>query len=283
VGRGKDDENGHHERGHDASDNEIFYGGSGRRLLLSEHHARNRIHDVLPVIVLPPVTVTIGNMPHRRSSKRASQRPELIARRAERRAQLLDVADRVIRRDGPSASINHIAAEAGIAKPVLYRHFGDKGGLYQALAERYVRSLMDELRVALERPTEPPERLATTIDTYLRFVEENPEVYRFLMHRAVGEQPEAQATVADFMRQVSNEIAIVLGDVLKSAGLDSGGAEPWAHGLVGMVELAGDWWLRNRSMSRARLVAYLTDLVWKGFQGIATEELAARDSQPASG
>jgi AcrR family transcriptional regulator len=222
-------------------------------------------------------------MPRHRSSKRATSRPDLLARRAERRAQLLDVADRVIRNQGPSASINQIAAEAGIAKPILYRHFGDKGGLYQALAERYVRGLMDTLREALKQETDPPKRLATTIDTYLRFVEENPEVYRFLMHRAVGEQPEAQATVADFMRQVSNEIAVVLGDVLKNAGLDSGGAEPWAHGLVGMVELAGDWWLRNRSMSRARLVSYLTDLVWKGFRGIAAEELPAQGAQPASG
>jgi AcrR family transcriptional regulator len=218
-------------------------------------------------------------MPSRRPSKRKSHSPETIARRAERRQQLLEVADRVIRRDGPSASINQIAVEADIAKPVLYRHFGDKGGLYQALAERYVRELMDALRDALKRQSDPHERLATTIDTYLRFVEENPEVYRFLMHRAPGEQPEAQATVADFMRQVANEVAIVLGDLLKAAGLDSGGAVPWAHGLVGMVELAGDWWLRNRTMSRSRLTSYLTDLVWKGFRGIAIDETSGAPSQ----
>jgi AcrR family transcriptional regulator len=220
-------------------------------------------------------------MPSRRSSKRKPLSPDILSRRAERRAQLLEVADRVIRRDGPAASINQIAVEAGIAKPVLYRHFGDKGGLYQALAERYVRELMSALREALKRETEPPERLASTIDTYLRFVEENPEVYRFLMHRAAGEQPEAQATVADFIGQVANEIAVVLGDVLKDAGLDSGGAMPWAHGLVGMVELAGDWWLRDRGMSRERLTAYLTDLVWKGFRGIATDELASSGPRPA--
>ena len=33
--------------------------------------------------------------------------------------------------------MNVIAAEAGITKPILYRHFGDKGGLYRALAERH--------------------------------------------------------------------------------------------------------------------------------------------------
>lgn len=44
-----------------------------------------------------------------------------------RRRELLEAADRVVLRDGPQASMNAIAAEAGITKPILYRHFGDKG------------------------------------------------------------------------------------------------------------------------------------------------------------
>jgi AcrR family transcriptional regulator len=202
-------------------------------------------------------------------------------RRAQKRAELLEVADRVVRREGPGASVNQIAAEARIAKPVLYRIFGDKGGLYQAIAERYVRDLMANLRTALseEQPGRP--RLEATIDTYLRFVEDNPEVYRFLMHRAIAEQPEASATVSDFIGQVANEVAIVLGEELRSNDLDSGPAEPWAHGIVGFVELAGDWWLQNRSMSRQNLVTYLTDLLWSGFRGTAADYLRTRPASPS--
>ncbi|MDQ3939990.1 MAG: TetR/AcrR family transcriptional regulator [Actinomycetota bacterium] len=208
-------------------------------------------------------------MPRRVASKRRRPPTEaVLARRAERRQHLLDVADRVVQRDGPEASINQIAAEAGIAKPILYRHFGDKGGLYQALAERYVQSLMARLRDALREETAPRARLAATIDAYLGFVEDHPEMYQFLMHRAVPEQLEAHATVADFIRQVAAEVAVVLGEELRRAGMDSGGAEPWAHGIVGMVQLAGDWWLRNRSMPRQRLVEYLTTLLWNGFAGM---------------
>jgi AcrR family transcriptional regulator len=217
------------------------------------------------------VSVTIGNMPRVHSSKPRRSRPEVIARRAQKRVELLDVADRVVRREGPQASVNQIAAEARIAKPVLYRIFGDKGGLYQALAERYVRELMENLRAVLSEETEGRGRLEATIDTYLKFVEDNQGAYRFLMHRAVGEQPEAQATVSDFIRQVANEVAIVLGEELRRNGLDSGAAEPWAHGIVGFVELAGDWWLQNRSMPRERVVTYLTDLLWKGFLGTALD------------
>lgn len=203
----------------------------------------------------------------RPSNRRRRSDPEREARWAQRREELLEAADRVVRRDGPNTSMNDIAREAGITKPILYKHFGDKGGLYQALAERYVRSLLDELRIALGSESEPQARIRSTIDAYLAFVEREREVYDFLMHRAVAERPEAHATVADFIRQLAAELSIVLGDELRKAGLDSGGAEPWAHGIVGMVQLAGDRWLEQRSMSRESLVGYLETLVWTGLSG----------------
>ena len=44
-----------------------------------------------------------------------------------------------------------------------------------------------------------------------------------------------------------------------------------AFGIVGMVHHAGDWWIRNQTMSRDALTTYLADLLWKGFSGMAVE------------
>jgi hypothetical protein len=60
----------------------------------------------------------------------------------------------------------------------------------------------------------------------------------------------------------------VLGEQLRALGIDSGPAEPWAFGIVGMVHLAGDWWLERRTMTRARLVDDLTTLLWNGLGGL---------------
>lgn len=201
---------------------------------------------------------------NRSSSRRRIQDPDREVRRAERRQELLEAADRVVRRDGPNTSMNDIAREAGITKPILYKHFGDKGGLYQALAERYVRLLLEQLRDALAAESDPQARVRKTIAAYLSFIEREQEVYDFLMHRAVTERPEAHATVADFIRQLAAELSLILGEELRRFGLDSGGADPWAHGIVGMVQLAGDRWLEQRSMSRDNLVDYLEALVWNG-------------------
>jgi AcrR family transcriptional regulator len=200
----------------------------------------------------------------RRHSHQRRISPEVVARKAAHRQALLDAADRAIRRDGPEVSMTAIAVEAGTAKPVLYRYFGDKGGLYQALAERYVRQIMEAVREGLAAAHDPKSRLRAAIDAYVALVESSPDVYRFLMHRAVSERAEAQATVADFIRQLGTELAAVFGDELRNRGLDSGAAEPWARGIVGMVQVAGDWWMEDKTMSRESLVDYLVALLWDG-------------------
>ncbi len=204
------------------------------------------------------------------------------ARRAERRMELLDAADDVIRRDGPAASMDVIAGEAGITKPILYRHFGDKGGLYTALAERYAHALMSEIMDSLERAADPRERLALTIDTYFSWLESEPQVYRFLVHRAQTEQHEVHDAIVAFVRDVALEVAAVARAEL--LGSDESGrngrgdfAEPLAFAVVGAVQMAGEWWLEHRETSRAQLVEELVTLVWDGF------ERYARSSRPSRG
>jgi AcrR family transcriptional regulator len=189
------------------------------------------------------------------------------ARRAERREELLDAAVAVIRREGSSASMEQIAAEAGVTKPIVYRHFRDRGDLVQAMAHRFATGLTEELAASLNQAGDPRQIMAATIDAYLAFVERDPELYRFVIQE-VAPAPAAAAELSSFMREVGAQVAVVLGEQLRAAGADSGGAEPIAHGIVGMVHSAGDWWLQSRSMPRSRLVEYLTSLLWTGVAGL---------------
>ena len=190
-----------------------------------------------------------------------ARRAARLEHRTARREELVEAAVRVIRRDGPGASMEKIAAEAGVTKPILYRFFDDREGLGQAVAEQFATSLLAELQTSLSTGGGPRELLAGTVDTYLAFIERDPNVYRFLVH---GSHASAQSELAGFIRRVGQEVSLAVGEQLRAAGLDSGAAEPWAYGLVGMVHLAGDWWLDRRPMPRARLVEYLTTLVWDG-------------------
>jgi AcrR family transcriptional regulator len=186
-------------------------------------------------------------------------------RREQRREQLLDAADRVIHRSGSAFSMDEIAAEAGITKPVLYRHFGDKDGLHEALTDRYIGELKQVLRPASETD-DPRSRLAATIDAYLSYVEREPDRYRFLL--AAAEQPRTAVLVADFRREYVGECAFTSATKLDRAGLDPGFAEPWAQCVSGMIRSAGASWLEHRALPRARLVDYLTTVLWDGFAAL---------------
>ena len=183
-------------------------------------------------------------------------------RSAQRREQLLDAAERIVMRDGPDASMNAIAAEAGITKPILYRHFGDKGGLYRALADRQIERLLAQIRRALETPGGRRTRTESAIDAYLSAIEAQPQVYRFLMYRASAEEPGVRGQVAVFMRRLGDELGAGIA-LERDFGPDQLPlAQAWGHGIVGMVQAAGDWWLEARATPRGELVAQLADLLW---------------------
>ncbi|MFF8606534.1 TetR family transcriptional regulator [Streptomyces sp. NPDC015346] len=185
----------------------------------------------------------------------------------QRRRELLEAADRVVLRDGPKASMNAIAAEAGITKPILYRHFGDKGGLYRALATRHTDALLAALRAALDAPADRRERVEATLDTYLASIEAMPQVYRFLMHPAEEtQQAEAGFDVgrhsAPLLRRMGEELGQVIAERIDLGPAGDAQARIWGHGIVGMMHAAGDWWLGERPCSRAELVKSLADLLW---------------------
>jgi AcrR family transcriptional regulator len=184
-----------------------------------------------------------------------------------RRRELLEAADRVVLRDGPQASMNAIAAEAGITKPILYRHFGDKGGLYAALAKRHTDALLDSLRAALDAPADRRERVEATLDTYLAAIEARPQVYRFLMHPAEGGQTADQGFdvgqhSVPLLRRMGEELAQVIEDRLDLGPGSQLLARVWGHGIVGMMYAAGDWWLGERPCARGELVRSMADRLW---------------------
>ena len=182
--------------------------------------------------------------------------------RQARRDELLDAAVEAIRRHGPQVSMEDLARAAGVTKPILYRHFDHRDGLTAALATRFADGLQATLVSAMGSGTDPRETLVKTIDAYLSFVERDPEVYRFLVRHLTASDDEL--SVGNFLRQVGNQVAVVVGEQMRAAKVDSGGAEPLAHGIVGMVHAAGDWWLERQTMPRERVVQYVVDLLWGG-------------------
>lgn len=167
---------------------------------------------------------------------------------------------------GPDFGMEDVAAAAGVTKPVLYRHFTDKADLFVALGQRGTELLFDRLIPALNNEEAPVPRIRKSLDAYFSTIEEYPNLYRLLVRRhAPAPLPN---TVAEDKELIGAALARLLGDYLRALDLDSGAAEPWGHGIVGLVQNVGEWWLERRSMSRDAVVEYLTQIIWAAIDGI---------------
>ncbi|HEY2428805.1 MAG TPA: TetR family transcriptional regulator [Acidimicrobiales bacterium] len=181
--------------------------------------------------------------------------------RQTRRVELMAAVIAAVPVLGPRPGLDDIAAHSGIAKPVFYRYFADKADLYLAVGRTVAETVVTEITDAINREATPDAMLAAGIDAYLSRVEEGPELYRFVAHPPIegaGDPLTSYATV------VGLHVSRVIGDFLRAGGLDSGAAEPWGFGLVGMVRAAAERWLEHPTMSRQALSASLSQLAWSG-------------------
>ena len=193
--------------------------------------------------------------------------------RETRRTELVAAAVAAIDEHGPSAGIAEIAASAGVSKPVLYRYFSDKADLYRAVGAWGANAVIDGLLPVLLGDGPIRSRVETACDDYLQLISLHPHVFFLLVEHPTNEDP-----LADGKEMVAATISRTLGDVLRGLGVDAAGAEPWAHGLVGLGLSTGEWWLRRQTMSRSAVSAYLSSFIWNAFEGIARENGVQIDS-----
>lgn len=193
--------------------------------------------------------------------------------RARRREQLIDNSIAAIRDIGAGASMEDIATASGVTKPILYRHFGDRDGLVEAIGERYSAELVDTILDSL-RDAPTTSTLWATVDAFLALLESDPELYSFLMRQTANRAGDERRTVV--IEMISLATAQVIRDRWEAEGRDTTGVETIAFGIIGMVHQAGDRWIRTGTEDRSEIADHLTDLLWLGFSGLRARHETAR-------
>jgi AcrR family transcriptional regulator len=192
------------------------------------------------------------------------------AHRQARRAELVDAAIGAIRTHGAGVGMDDVAAHAGTSKTVVYRHFADRADLYVAVCARVADVLVAQISRAMAAATDPREITAAGIGAYLRLIESDPEVYRFVVHRPRLNRDVSADPVGDLVSLLGDHATTVIGSRVGERA-DAGAAAAWGHGIVGMVHAAADHWLaRPSGMTRDALAAHLTQLAWTGLSGVAS-------------
>jgi AcrR family transcriptional regulator len=144
---------------------------------------------------------------------------------AERREQLLNVTKAMVAEHGFHAvSIEAVAREAGVSRPIVYGHFDDLQGLLEALVLRESARALDQLTRVLPGDLgagDPRALLLAGLRGYLEAVRDDPDTWRLVLMPPEG----APALLRDLLGRGRSAVVAHLADAARP-GLGSGGPSP---------------------------------------------------------
>lgn len=184
---------------------------------------------------------------------------------AERKAALIDAAMAVFSADGYQAStMDTVAAEAGVTKPVLYQHFPSKRELFLHLLSDVADRMRSVVVDAVAEASTPYEQVQFGFRAYFGFVASHPDDFRLLF----GEGVRSDDAFSGEVDQLEREIAGVIAELITIDGASPAARLALAHGLVGLAEATGRHWVLDaQPVDLETMTELVTEMAWRGLRG----------------
>ncbi len=189
---------------------------------------------------------------------------------AARRAQLIQVGRKVFADKGYEAtSVEEIASAAKVSKPIVYEHFGGKEGLYAVVVDREMEYVIGVISEALSEGT-PRQRAEQAALAFLTWVKDKPDGFAVLTHDAPA-TASGSGGFSSLLNEVAERVSDVFAEAFEQAGYDPDVAPIYAHALIGMVTLVGQWWSVVRKPSVEKVASHIVALAWMGLRNLPEE------------
>jgi len=132
---------------------------------------------------------------------------------AQRREQVLDATIRIIARDGYDAvSIDAIARECGVTRPVVYSAYDGLGPLLHALLDRSQARAMTAIADILADP-QGPDFVTVATRRLIETVRADPDIWRPILGLTENSPREVRDRVEGDRAWIRQQIAALLSDV----------------------------------------------------------------------
>ncbi len=183
------------------------------------------------------------------------------------RERVLDAAERAITQYGAGVSIEAIAREAGVTKPIVYARVGKRTEVSDALAQRLADRLMEAAGSAIAQHRSGRMQLVAMIRSNLEILAAHRELFLFVTGGASEEMPQRTLFLAgQSAKPMADQIAVWR----TAAGLDPSVALAWAYGVVGLLNMVSLWWINESDQPAERVAEQLAELLWSGLAGATT-------------
>ncbi|HUA73356.1 MAG TPA: TetR/AcrR family transcriptional regulator [Solirubrobacteraceae bacterium] len=190
--------------------------------------------------------------------------------RAVREQQLLDVAEEQFAANGyGGASIEVIARVAGVSRPIVYDHFGDKEGIYIACLRRARHELEEMILQAVAQAGTPREMIEAGTAAYFEFVERRGQRWAVLFGGVELAGPAAEEIARlrfETVARIQELIAAI------APGADAETIEAFSHAVSGSSEQVAKWWRANPGVERERVIALQVAFAWNGIRQLLPGE-----------
>jgi AcrR family transcriptional regulator len=187
--------------------------------------------------------------------------------RAIREQQMLDAAVRVFSRRGfHAASMDEVAEEAGISKPMVYAYLGTKDELFIACLHREAGRLMEAVAAVVEVGDLPPdEQLWRGLRAFFGFVGAHRDGWAVLYRQARAGEPFA-AELAKMRMRIVEVVVSMLSRALAGHGrcVREAELEASAYALVGAGESLADWLADHPEEDAERTATRMMNVAWLG-------------------
>ena len=148
-------------------------------------------------------------------------------------------------------SLREVAREAGIAPTSFYRHFRDMDELGLTMVDEgglTLRQLMRQARLRIA--SRCGSVIRTSVQTFMEFIEHNPNVFRLLLRERSGTSLAFRQAV---QREIQHFIAELADELQKKSGFSLQDAQAQAEAMVILVFNAGAEALDQEAEARAAL------------------------------
>jgi AcrR family transcriptional regulator len=196
-----------------------------------------------------------------------------------RRKEILRSASRAFAtRPYDDVHIDSIAREADASRALINHYFGDKRGLYVAVAREIVARTPNVVRTDLGLSVE--DMVAANTDAWLDLVEANPETaLMFLGAGPIGRDPELEALQDELRDRMAHRMLV--------NHLGTTDIPPAAHltmrAATGLMELAVRDWATGRGGTRDQTHAIVAQSILAVVRHVLPAVMAASSRSPNDG
>ncbi|MGV9414367.1 TetR/AcrR family transcriptional regulator [Nocardia sp. NPDC003693] len=193
----------------------------------------------------------------------APQRRTRMSREA-RAAQLLDIAEHLFATRGfEGTSIEDIAREAGVTRPIVYSHYQSKDVILLECARRARAELESRIRepeVLIEAGAGIEAVMQRAGEILFELLERDPRRWMALFNPSAALTPELAEQLTELRRKTIERIAEMVAHFSGGTAIDT----PFAYAISGVGEQLGRWWIANPEVPKDHVVALYRDFITGG-------------------